>query len=116
MVHSENATSHSSGRVLGLDVGARRIGIAVSDPLGFTAQGISTLHRRNRRYDLAALRKLLSELEMSEIGINDALRIIGQMVTHSQEKARFAVQNHPSRLHCFPSLHSYAAGCLLLAL
>ena len=90
MVHSENATSHSSGRVLGLDVGARRIGIAVSDPLGFTAQGISTLHRRNRRYDLAALRKLLAEYEISEIVIGNPLRMSGQTGTQAEKMADFA--------------------------
>ncbi|MGA7302951.1 MAG: RuvX/YqgF family protein, partial [Candidatus Sulfotelmatobacter sp.] len=37
------------GRILGLDVGARRIGLAVSDPLGITAQGLDTLQRRNKR-------------------------------------------------------------------
>ncbi len=37
------------GRVLGLDVGARRIGVAVSDPLGITAQGLETLQRTTKR-------------------------------------------------------------------
>lgn len=34
-------------RILGLDVGNKTIGVAVSDPLGFTAQGITTVHRKN---------------------------------------------------------------------
>ena len=41
------------GRVLGLDVGDRRIGVAVSDELGLTAQPVLTLVRKNRRQDLA---------------------------------------------------------------
>lgn len=38
-------------RVLGLDVGDRRIRLAVSDELGLTAQGLPTLERRNKRAD-----------------------------------------------------------------
>ena len=49
------------GRILALDLGARRIGIAVSDPLGITAQGLPTLQRLNRRRDLDALRALAEQ-------------------------------------------------------
>ena len=37
------------GRILALDVGARKIGLAISDPLGITAQGLETLRRGNKR-------------------------------------------------------------------
>ena len=39
-------------RLMGLDVGDRRIGVAVSDPLGLTAQPVLTLVRTNRKQDL----------------------------------------------------------------
>ena len=42
-------------RVLGLDVGSKRIGMAVSDPLGITAQGLETLQRQNKRLDFEKL-------------------------------------------------------------
>ncbi|MGH9394101.1 MAG: Holliday junction resolvase RuvX [Terriglobales bacterium] len=45
-------------RILALDLGLRRIGVAVSDPLRLTAQGLATLQRRNRGADLAALQAL----------------------------------------------------------
>ena len=35
-------------RVLGLDIGDKTIGVAISDPLGFTAQGITTIRRKNQ--------------------------------------------------------------------
>ena len=38
-------------RILALDVGSRRIGVAVSDPLGITAQGLDTIQRQNKRRD-----------------------------------------------------------------
>ena len=39
------------GRILGLEGGARRIGVAVSDPLGMTSHGRDTLQLRNKRTD-----------------------------------------------------------------
>lgn len=48
-------------RVLALDLGKRRIGLALSDPLGITAQGLPTLQRTNLREDLAALASLAEE-------------------------------------------------------
>src|ERR1700678_2335400 len=65
------------GRVLGLDVGSRRIGVAVSDPLGITAQGLETLQRRNNRQDLAALEKVIREYAVREIVVGLPLRMSG---------------------------------------
>jgi putative holliday junction resolvase len=39
-------------RVLGLDVGDKTIGVAISDPLGYTAQGVKTILRKNKRIDI----------------------------------------------------------------
>ncbi len=50
-------------RYLGLDVGARRIGIAVTDPLGMTAQGLETLHRTNLQSDIAHILTLVDHYE-----------------------------------------------------
>jgi len=48
-------------RVLGLDVGTKTIGLAVSDPLGITAQGLETLRRKNKRSDFQQLEKLIRD-------------------------------------------------------
>ena len=50
-------------RYLGLDVGDRTIGIAVSDPLGLTAQGVETIRRKNLEKDLARLGELMEQYE-----------------------------------------------------
>lgn len=50
-------------RYLGLDVGTATIGVAVSDPLGITAQGLCTIRRETRKKDLAALRELVVEYQ-----------------------------------------------------
>lgn len=55
----------SGARILALDFGARRIGLAISDPLGLTAQGLPTLERSNREQDLAALLALAREREVT---------------------------------------------------
>ena len=64
-------------RVLGLDVGARRIGVAISDLLGITAQGLETIQRRNKRTELAALEKVIREHGVSEIVVGLPLRMSG---------------------------------------
>ena len=81
---------HSSGRVLGLDVGARRIGIAVSDPLGITAQGLDTLHRRNKKHDLAYLDRVIREFEIREIVVGLPLRMSGAEGTQAEKIRAFA--------------------------
>jgi putative Holliday junction resolvase len=50
-----------SGRVMGLDVGDRRIGISLSDALGLTAQRLTVLERRTLAEDVSALTALVQE-------------------------------------------------------
>ncbi len=54
-------------RILALDVGEKRIGLAVSDPLGITAQGLGVLSRKDREADLAELLKVAREYHLKEI-------------------------------------------------
>ncbi|NLT96201.1 MAG: Holliday junction resolvase RuvX [Clostridia bacterium] len=54
-------------RVMALDVGDKRIGIAVSDPLKITAQSLETLNRTNLKQDIAYICGLLDKLEISEL-------------------------------------------------
>jgi putative Holliday junction resolvase len=56
-----------AGRILALDVGAKRIGLAVSDPLGITAQGLEVLNRRSRQDDLEALLKIARDYQVQQI-------------------------------------------------
>lgn len=54
-------------RIMGLDVGEKRIGIAVSDPMGWTAQGHSVLQRRSLAEDLKSLRKICEEYQVERL-------------------------------------------------
>jgi len=87
---SEQKSDKPVGRVLGLDVGSRRIGIAVSDPLGITAQGLETLQRRNKRADLAALERVIREYAVREIVVGLPLRMSGAEGTQSEKMQLFA--------------------------
>lgn len=86
----EEKSERPAGRVLGLDVGSRRIGIAVSDPLGITAQGLETLQRRNKRQDLAALERVIREYGVREIVVGLPLRMSGAEGTQSEKMQVFA--------------------------
>lgn len=78
------------GRTLGLDVGSRRIGIAVSDPLGITAQGLETLQRRNKRTDLAALDQIIRDYSITQIVVGLPLRMSGAEGIQSGKMQVFA--------------------------
>jgi len=79
-----------TGRILAIDHGARRMGLAVSDALGITAQGIETLQRRNKRSDFARLQRVINEYEVQEIVVGYPLRMSGEEGTQSQKVAEFA--------------------------
>lgn len=79
-----------AGRVLGLDVGSRRIGIAVSDPLGITAQGLETLQRKNKRHDFERLHQIIREYDVKEIVVGLPLRMSGAEGTQAGKMQEFA--------------------------
>ena len=76
--------------MLGLDVGSKTIGLAVSDPLGITAQGLPTLRRRNKRTDLGELQRLIQQYDVVEIVVGLPLRMSGAEGTQSEKMQRFA--------------------------
>src|SRR5205809_7061699 len=77
-------------RVLGLDVGSKTIGLAVSDPLGITAQGLETIRRKNKRTDLEQLARIVRDYEVSEIVVGYPLRLSGAEGTQSEKMQHFA--------------------------
>ena len=77
-------------RVMALDVGSKRIGVALSDPLGITAQGLDTIQRQNKRRDMEALRQLLSKYDVQEIVVGLPLRLSGAEGTQSEKMRIFA--------------------------
>ncbi len=84
----ENREKHA--RILALDVGTRRIGVAVSDALGITAQGLETIQRKNKKTDLAALRAVVEEYQVAEIVVGFPLRMSGEEGAMSEKMTEFA--------------------------
>jgi putative Holliday junction resolvase len=80
----------ASGRILAIDYGSRRMGLAVSDPLGITAQGLETLERKNKRADFGRLERTIREYQVREIVLGYPLRMSGEEGTQSQKVAEFA--------------------------
>lgn len=77
-------------RILGLDVGSKTIGVAVSDPLGITAQGLETIRRKNKRYDFGELDKIIRDYSVAEIVVGYPLRLSGAEGTQSEKMQKFA--------------------------
>ncbi len=80
----------ASGRILAIDYGSRRMGLAVSDPLGITAQGLKTLERKNKRSDFARLERTIREYEVKEIVLGYPLRMSGEAGAQTQKVEEFA--------------------------
>ena len=77
------------GRILALDLGKKRIGLALSDPLGLTAQGLPTLQRVNIRTDLAELDRLAREYDVRLILLGLPLHMSGDEGRQAQNAREF---------------------------
>lgn len=75
--------------MLALDVGRKRIGLAISDELGITAQGIETLERRRIREDLENLKILAKERNVSTLLIGRPLHMSGSESPQSRYTEEF---------------------------
>ena len=80
----------SKPRILALDLGKRRIGLALSDPLGITAQGLPTLQRTTIREDMAALGRLIEEREVGLLLIGYPLHMSGREGRQAEYTREFA--------------------------
>jgi putative Holliday junction resolvase len=64
--------------IMALDVGSKRIGIAVSDPSATFALPIATIARTNRREDFARLKELVDSYGVDELVVGDPLTLAGE--------------------------------------
>jgi putative Holliday junction resolvase len=80
-------------RYLALDIGAKRIGIAVSDELGLTAQPVMTLEaRRNPRDDLRSIARLARRFGVAGIVVGNPLHLSGEASPRAVKTKAFAAQ------------------------
>lgn len=79
-------------RIMGLDFGAKTVGVAISDPLLLTAQGITTIHRKGEnklRQTLAQIETLIEEYEVSEIVLGNPKHMNAEEGDRSQLSMEF---------------------------
>ena len=55
------------GRIMGLDIGDKTIGVSVSDIMGLTAQGVTTIKRIGKKKDIEAIKKIIEEKQVNKI-------------------------------------------------
>ena len=77
-------------RILALDLGKKRIGLALSDPLGITAQGLPNMERRNKRGDLEMLAAIAAENEVGLFLVGNPLNMSGSEGRQSEWVKEFA--------------------------
>lgn len=76
--------------MLAIDYGRRKLGLAVSDELGWTAQPLVTLERRSRHEDFARLAQLVRQHDVGQIVVGYPLNLNGQPGPMAREAAKFA--------------------------
>ncbi|GAA0295309.1 putative Holliday junction resolvase [Gracilibacillus halotolerans] len=79
-------------KVLGLDVGSKTIGIAISDSFGWTAQGLTTIYWEEPNYDLVetALKKLIEEHEIEKVVVGLPKNMNGTIGPRGEASQDFA--------------------------
>ena len=81
-------------RIMGLDVGEKRIGVAISDPLGWTAQGHSVVQRSTLKNDLAKLKELCQQLECQLVVVGLPRNMNGTLGPKAEEIQEFVRHLH----------------------
>lgn len=77
-------------RILGLDYGEKRIGVAVCDELGLTAQGLPTIIRKTKKHDLEILTNLIKNYKVEKIVLGYPVRLDGSEGIQCEKVNRFA--------------------------
>ena len=79
-------------RILAIDYGRKRIGLAISDPLGVMAHGLETLQRKSLRKDLAQLGGIIREREVELLVVGNPMHLNGEPSEMSAEAEEFGAR------------------------
>jgi len=80
----------TKGRVMALDVGKARIGVALTDPLGYTAQPLLTIWRKSRGDDLRSILRLIRKHDVVHIVVGNPLHMSGDVSPWAAKVHEFA--------------------------
>lgn len=81
-------------RILALDIGDQRIGVAVSDALGWTAQPVKTIQRIGKKKDAEAIEQLIRELGVSDLVVGLPKNMNGTVGPQGEKTMEFAEYLH----------------------
>ncbi len=81
-------------RVMALDVGTIRIGVALTDALGYTAQPLVTIWRKHRNEDLRSITRLIRKHEITLVVVGNPLHLSGDISPWAAEVQTFAEALH----------------------
>lgn len=84
--------ANRKGRIIALDVGERRIGIALTDELRITIRGLPTLVRKNRQTDLETLATLIGEHEIALVIVGNPVHMSGEKSEQSESVERLVAR------------------------
>ena len=76
-------------RILGLDVGSRTIGVACSDPLLLTAQGMETIRRQSQKKDFARLKEIIKEKDVHRVVVGKPRHMNGDYSENMEKIEQF---------------------------
>ena len=76
-------------RILSLDIGKKRIGIALSDALGLTAQPLETLHRKAESADFQQIKNVAQDMNVTEIVVGLPLNMNGTVGPQAKDAYDF---------------------------
>ena len=93
------SSSGVRGRILALDVGERRIGVAISDPLGLTAQRLTNIERQDLSRDLTAIAILATEHQVEALVVGLPLTMQGRIGPQA-ERVMLVVEALRERVPC----------------
>lgn len=96
---ASNEEKNGQGRFLALDIGDKRIGMAVSDPLGLTAQGLPTLLRRGKRHDVGSIIDVIMRYGVTRVIYGLPRHMHGGIGTQAEKTERF-IDLLKSRVQC----------------
>jgi len=89
-IPEQPAQAGAPARILGVDYGRKRIGLALSDEMGLTARPLATLVRENRQSDVRRLREICRRHGVKRIVVGHPLHMSGEAGPMANEAARFA--------------------------
>ena len=79
-------------RFLGLDVGEKTIGVAVSDPLGFTAQGLTTIRRTSNKEDFGKIKEYIDEYDIQTVVVGLPYNMNGTLGPSGEMAKKFGMK------------------------